>query len=78
MNKNVRLDTENVVVAGHSMGGATAIRVGCSNPKVKCILTKDPWLFPLHKDIYTYKLKGLTQDKSMMFINTESFHDFTP
>ena len=59
------------------MGGATALRVGCSNPKVGCILTHDPWLFPLHKEIYTYKLKNLDQ-KCIYLLYTSSFHDFTP
>ena len=48
----VSIDESKLVVAGHSMGGATALRVGHSDDRVKCTLTHDPWLTPIHKEIF--------------------------
>lgn len=41
--KKVEIE-ENFIVAGHSYGGATALKVGDSDPRVKVVLTMDPWL----------------------------------
>ena len=56
------LDLDKLIVAGHSMGGATAIRVGAADPRVKCVLTFDPWLLSLSKELLSKKLKGLNKD----------------
>ena len=54
------LDLEKLTVSGHSMGGATALRVGHSDRRVKCILTHDPWLLPVNKEIFEGTLNGFT------------------
>lgn len=33
----------NVIVGGHSTGGATAIKTGENDNRVKAVLTHDPW-----------------------------------
>ena len=33
------------------MGGGTAIRVAHSDKRVKCLLTLDPFLFPLREEL---------------------------
>jgi hypothetical protein len=33
------------------MGGGTAIRVAHSDKRVKCLLTFDPFLFPLREEL---------------------------
>lgn len=43
---NVNLDTDNIVIMGHSFGGVTAAQVAMENPKFKAIICLDPWLFP--------------------------------
>lgn len=68
------LDLPKLVMAGHSMGGAASIRVGHSDPRVKCILTHDPWLMPVHKEIYAKKIGSMGKDKSYFVLNTETFH----
>ena len=30
------------------MGGSTVLRVAESDKRVKCVLTLDPWIFPLY------------------------------
>jgi len=47
----VRLDKEKLIAAGHSFGGGTAVGVAFKDERVKCVMTLDPWLFPIHKDI---------------------------
>lgn len=76
MTKNVRLD-KRVIVAGHSMGGGTAVYIGARNPKTNCILTHDPWLYPIHKQIYA-KHVTFSKQKSALLLCTEQFHKFTP
>ena len=44
------------------MGGATALRVGENDKRVKCILIQDPWLFPINKEIYDKSFNGFTKD----------------
>lgn len=75
--KFVKLDTTKIVMAGHSMGGATALRVGSNNTKINCVLTNDAWLLPLHKELYNNIHRGYNDKKSVFLINTETFHDFT-
>lgn len=42
---------DKLIVAGHSFGGATAIKTGWEDNRVKCVLTMDPWLLPLKKTL---------------------------
>ena len=69
----VYFDLPKLIVAGHSMGGVTALRIGQSDARVSCILTLDPWLMPIHKEAlagtFTYK----NPDQSMIVINSEKF-----
>ena len=51
MDNRAILDSSNLVVAGHSMGGATALRVLNSDKRVKCMFTFDPWLSPIVTEI---------------------------
>lgn len=41
-----------LIVSGHSFGGGTAIAVAEADPRVKALLTHDPWLYPLEYDIW--------------------------
>ena len=63
-------------MSGHSMGGATALKVGSSDPRIKIVLTFDPWLGPLNKDISNDKVTlGLANKKAVYLLNTSSFLD---
>jgi hypothetical protein len=53
------------------MGGATALRVGFSDPRAKAVLTMDPWTMPLKHEITNGDFKGYKQP--MFFVNTERF-----
>jgi len=53
---DLKLDLDKLVVAGHSLGGCTALRVGSSDKRVKATLTNDPWLMPISEEITTDKL----------------------
>ena len=70
------LDLNKLVMAGHSMGGATAIRVGEADPRVKCVLTFDPWLLALSKEILGKRLKGLNKDQAFLLLNSDTFHSW--
>jgi len=65
--KFVKLDSTKIVMAGHSMGGATALRVGSNNTKINCVLTNDAWLLPLHKELYNNTHRGYN-DKKISFV----------
>jgi len=47
----VKLATDKIIMSGHSFGGATALLVGNSDPRIKAVLTHDPWLFPISPDL---------------------------
>ena len=49
--KGVKIDVDDVVAAGHSLGGATALVLGESDIRVKAVVTLDPWLVPLKEII---------------------------
>jgi predicted dienelactone hydrolase len=42
-----KLDTSKIILAGHSFGGNTALRIGEQDKRIKTILTLDPWIYPL-------------------------------
>jgi alpha-beta hydrolase superfamily lysophospholipase len=46
---SIKIDYNKLIVAGHSMGGATAIKVASREFRARCCLTLDPWMFPLKK-----------------------------
>lgn len=50
--EKVHLDLDKAVVVGHSFGGATALAAGVNDKRIKAICTHDPWLYPIHKDIF--------------------------
>jgi platelet-activating factor acetylhydrolase len=46
-----KLDFDSVIIAGHSFGGATAIRVSQCMDIFKCVLAYDPYMFPIESTI---------------------------
>ena len=71
--KKVKIDAQKVIMAGHSMGGCTALYVGESDPRVKAVVTLDPWLLPMKTEIEGLKLKKLAQ-KPTFLLNSSHFH----
>ena len=67
------MDYNRLIVAGHSMGGATALKVASKEFRARCCLTLDPWMFPLQKDIKEGKLK-IANHVPVFLANTSSFH----
>jgi platelet-activating factor acetylhydrolase len=67
------LDMDKLIVAGHSFGGATAIKTGWEDKRVKCVLTMDPWLLPIKKTIEDKSYKGFNKDLKLQIINSEGF-----
>lgn len=37
-------------MSGHSFGGATALLVGNTDPRIKSVVTHDPWMYPITPD----------------------------
>ena len=64
---------DKLIVAGHSFGGATALKTGWEDKRIKCILTMDPWLLPIKKTIENPKYKGFNKDLNILIINSEGF-----
>ena len=59
-------------MAGHSMGGVTALRVGNSDKRVNCILVNDPWLMPIKEEIKAKKFT-FRSNQSLYITNTSKF-----
>ena len=68
----VKIDP-NFIIGGHSFGGGTALKVGDSDPRVKAVLTMDPWMLPLKKLVEAKLLKNLTE-KPLFVLNSSSFN----
>lgn len=72
----VTLDLSRLIIAGHSFGGVTAIGVAAQDPRVKAVLTLDPWLLSIMKEVKTMKIK---QPLQILYSETfESFGRVTP
>ena len=72
--KEVRLDMDQLVLAGHSFGGATMIKAANDIKKEwlpSSLVLMDPWPYPLFSGIEdgSVKLRCPTQ-----FVNSETFH----
>jgi len=72
LNFNCSLKLDKLIMSGHSMGGATAIRVGASDNRVKCVLVNDPWLMPIREEIKT-KSFTFRAEQSLYIANTSNF-----
>ena len=58
LNKTVSIDTSQLVLAGHSFGGATSIKAANDLPSPpKAVLLLDPWFFPLQPEVKNGTLK---------------------
>jgi hypothetical protein len=62
-------------MSGQSYGGATALRVGHSDPRAKAVLTMDPWWFPNKVEVKEGYFKDIS--KPVFFVNTERFVTMT-
>jgi len=55
LGEGAKIATDSIIVAGHSMGGATALKVGESDPRIKIVLTHDPTKDFLDPGITSFK-----------------------
>lgn len=62
------LDVDQVIMLGHSFGGATSVLALEQDPRFKIGIVLDGWLFPI-KDMNLAE----TMKKPIMFVTTESF-----
>jgi len=65
-----KLDLDKIIIAGHSFGGATAVRSLMSNLNVKGVICLDAWIFPIlpfYEKIEEDKYNFL--DTPVLFIN---------
>ena len=69
------VDTNSIVVAGHSFGGTTAIRTSINlNEQVKAVLTFDPWIYPYDEEALNGNMRV---SAPLVAVNTEYFHHIT-
>jgi dienelactone hydrolase len=62
------------VVGGHSFGGGTAVRAAQQDTRIKCLISLDPYLFPIYKDILNGKLLDYQCDLPIFILYNDSFH----
>jgi pimeloyl-ACP methyl ester carboxylesterase len=71
----VKIDTSAFLVAGHSMGGATALMTGLKDKRVKAVLALDPWYFPIQDEIATEEAVYSKEDPPVLLIHSSTFHN---
>ena len=59
------------------MGGSTVLRVAESDKRVKCVLTQDPWLFPLNQEITEGKFNKFQKGIFAYLLNSQSFFKYS-
>lgn len=64
-----KLDLENLVMMGHSFGGATALNAVSKRKEFKYCILLDPWMFPIKDEELHKKVQ-----QPILFINTQTFH----
>lgn len=64
-----KIDTDNITMAGHSFGGATALLALSKRTEFKQGILLDPWMFPVKGEELPEKVK-----QPLLFINTQTFH----
>ena len=62
--KQAKLDLKNIVVAGHSFGGITALGAACADQRVKAAVSLDPWFFPHHMELNASVLENFLLQRS--------------
>lgn len=77
-----KIDSENIIVSGHQMGGATALIVADKNEKVRSAIVNDPWMDILHgsrimkfKQIYKKPVQILNSLQYQMTEQTRKIYD---
>lgn len=64
-----------MICCGHSFGAASMLKLGSIDERVKCILTLDPWIFPIYKEINSGNFGKFPASQPLLLLNTSSFHD---
>ncbi|KRW98296.1 hypothetical protein PPERSA_02073 [Pseudocohnilembus persalinus] len=70
LKKNVKFETDNICLLGHSFGGGTAIYTAMNENRIKSVVVLDPWLFPINKQ----DLQDLPIKQPILIINSENFY----
>ena len=69
------MNLDKLIVSGQSFGAATALRVAKNDKRAKCVLTMDPWLMPIHKEINEGRFADFPHQQPAFLLNTFKFHE---
>ncbi|XP_045476465.1 platelet-activating factor acetylhydrolase-like [Harmonia axyridis] len=64
-----QLDVENIIMMGHSFGGATALLTLSRRKELRYGVLLDPWMFSIKNEKLDQKV-----DQPLLFVNTQTFH----
>ena len=68
------IDTKKLVIAGHRMGGATALLLGDKDKRVSAVVAMDPWLESMRNAIEPHwQLTQSLQKKAFLVLWTEEY-----
>lgn len=65
-----RLDVDDVIVSGHSFGGATSLLAMSKRAEFKQGLLYDPWMYAIKDEHLHEKI-----ERPLIFVNTWTFHN---
>lgn len=69
-NCSATMALDKLIMAGHSMGGATALSVGDRDPRIKAVICHDPWADAIMPKIASF---GSILQKPLQMTNTSQF-----
>ena len=70
------IDTDKIIVNGHSFGAITSLATAVNDSRVKVTLALDPWFEPASRDDYFKDKYFIGPNKGCQILTTSTFSDW--